>query len=254
MLGYPDSYHEIMADLVNLSGAILKQSGIKATDLSLVEGGYSNVNLHVDCGGKKYLLKISADEALPTEVYWYRIAAKHGIWVPKVVHYDLTKDAVPFMYEIMEFVKGKTYDKLSEKELEAAGQTAGRELAKMHKIKVRGFGTVDKEFRFRESWKDVLEANKKQVEDSSLRKVFKKEEIALMDDLIFYNKRLMIKQPRLIHGDLWSGNVLVAVGGGKITIDRPCLGGGDPMFDVGYATVPRDSFATSIEKYFFGQR
>ena len=52
-LGFPDGYHEIMADLVSLSATILKQSGIKATKISLMEGGYSNVNLRVDSGVKK---------------------------------------------------------------------------------------------------------------------------------------------------------------------------------------------------------
>jgi fructosamine-3-kinase len=249
-LGYPDGYHEIRSNLVDLAAAILKQSRIKATDINLVEGGYSNVNLRIDSSAKKYLLKISADEALPTEVYWYQLALKHGLSVPKVVHHDLTKDNVPFMYEIMEFVKGKTYEKLSNKELKAAGQAAGRELAKAHKIKVEGFGTVDKTFKFKSSWKEVLKATREQVEDSAFKKVFKKDEIELMDDLIFNNKLLMIKQPKFIHGDLWPGNALTAADGRMVTLLDPSLVGGDPMFDVGYATVPRDSFAVCVEKYF----
>ena len=251
-LGYPDSYHDIMRDIVNISNTILKQCKIKPVDIFLIEGGYANVNLLVKSKNEKYVLKISADDALPTEVYWYELALNNNFNVPPVVHYDLTKDKVPFMYEIMGFVEGKRYEQLSKGGLELAGQIAGKELAKMHKIKVRGFGSVDAHFRFgKDSCYDILRTARRKIPESTIKGTFKRDEIALMDDIIFNDKRLIASQPRFIHGDLWSGNVIVGKKGDTVTFLDPSMVGGDPMFDLAYAIVPRDSFATGVEKGFF---
>lgn len=239
---HPGSYFRLLREVaVNLS-SLLRETSIDAVSINILKGGYSsNVTLSVKDSRKEYFVKIASEDSLASEVYWHRLAEKYKIETPALVAFDLSKDKFPFEYEITDYVKGTALRPVKSR-LYAGGCFVGRELVKMHKIKVGGFGSVNREFKWRyRNWLSVLETERRQVDEKMAKKLFSAVEITAIDEITIYNKRLEIKIPYLLHGDLWEGNVLYLNRYKDFVILDPYIIGGDPMYDLAYSTVPRTS-------------
>jgi len=126
-----------------------------------------------------------------------------------------------------------------------AGVLVGEILRAMHGVKVDGFGwPLPKGGWGVTSWLDALHQN---YFDSSMEKkheVFADEEIKQVEQITFFNEKLNIVEPRLIHSDVGHGNSLYKITDHQLSlvgfIDPNGIIGGDPMFDVSLDTETDD--------------
>jgi fructosamine-3-kinase len=236
------SYYKLLKKLDGTLNKILAIHRIKQQKVEILSESYSeSVPLVVKSSKRKYFIKIADKEPIANEVYLYRLARKFNLGFPKLLYYDLSRKRIQFTYEIVEFIEGVSPYEMSSRILYNAGIFAGMQLKKIHQIGVKGFGSVDDKFKWRcNNWLKALEVERKSVNNSMARKVFSQNEIYTVDELTLYNKAINIKHPKLLHGDLWEGNVLYLKDPRKFLItDAGTLIGGDPMFDIAYSTAPR---------------
>ncbi len=239
---------------------IAEQANIKLKRYKSVGGGSISSAYMLEDESTRYFLKINRDidairmfdaerKGLKT------IRDTNTIAVPEV---HLTGSSGNYSFIIMDFIDQKTPESNDYVSL-------GTRLAKMHQISQSEFGFESSNFigslhqsnnQYKE-WSEfywferilpqlILAVNNQHFGVEILKK--ENNAIRLIDDI--FGK----KTPSLVHGDLWSGNYLIAIDGTPYIID-PAVYYGDPMADIamsklfgGFATVFYDVYHHVIPK------
>ena len=236
---HPKLWHTIRRNLPSIKNTILKKEGLLGASFNELEGGFSNFVFLAKRSNKKFVIKLSADNAMPNEVYWYSMANRHRLSVPKLLSYDLSKEDLACMYEGLEYVEGGLPDWRSRSEMFKAGFFAGSQIKKMRSIGVDGFGQVDSKFRWtNKTWLGALKNDREAIDIRPALKKLTRRELDMIDDMVVFNKELDIRKPKLIHDDLYEMNV-IRKGRGFVMIDPGFNIGGDPMYALSYSLVPR---------------
>ncbi len=250
--GHSDAYYSILSNLEKLSKEILGRSEITASDLRLIKTDNDDVDLLIKTAeGKEFLARISADERLANEIFVYRNMWDNGIRAPKVLAYDISKRALPYIYEIIENLSGNPPTELSSKTFYSAGVAVGTILRNLHNIEVVGFGAVGQGFDFQdESWLAALERyTRSSLDEEAAEEAFGRVIIDRVYENTIYNKTLNLNQSRLIHGAISDKNVLILrKPNGYVLINPGMLVGGDPMFDLASSSIPlsRKQFSNGV--------
>ncbi|WP_440111268.1 phosphotransferase family protein [Paenibacillus sp. QZ-Y1] len=142
--------------------------------------------------------------------------------VPRILAYDSSETLAPASYFIMDFMPGTPYNKVKEqysvKEQESIEQQLGRYNRRINEIKGEKFGYFSENKPHYATWKeaflslmdDMLTDGKEAGVEFSIRyeelECLIQEKADVLDD---------VKEPSLVHWDLWDGNVFVEAG--KIT-------------------------------------
>ena len=219
----------------------------------LTDGWFNTAyDIKLESGPGRIILKVGPpDEAdiltyeknlLRAEVETMKLAAENAhIPVPRIFFDDFSRQYLPYDYYFMAFVPGVTWDKIRESlSIEQNGEIEeqlGRITADINAIENGTFGYYASGPRF-DNWPDAfrwmcgllfVDAERYQIKlPLSEREFFAKfeEHRAIFD---------AVTAPRLVHWDLWAGNIFVTFDG-----DRPTIEGivhferalwGDPLME-----------------------
>lgn len=211
----------------------------------LVKGENSEV-YDVSTGKGSIILRISRSEhpSFETEEWAIRQCQALGLPVPKVLYVDQERvDGQSLSFSVETKLPGESLDdllrhgKLSKGQLSGVLRQAGELLARIHTIKIEGFGGIDKEgkgeFRsFADYMKDKIKKAKRLFEVAEKIKVNPgdiSEAIKIIDShRDFYGS---VKESVLLHNDYSPKHILVE--GGRITglIDFETVIAGSPLLE-----------------------
>lgn len=233
----------IMKDYTAITDKILSLNGLRGARLRPLKGGYVNIVLLATKGSTKRVIKISVDDKLQSEVYWYAEAKKANVSTPRLVTYDLSKKIIPYKYMISSYIEGKPPSWDSRELQRHAGIFTGKALRRLHQRRVNGFGSLNQDNKWsNKTWIETLRHIRGFViADRAALRVLKSRQIELIDNLTVYNKELEVKSARLLHGDLYSQNLIYENRLDRFFVIDPSyyVIAGDPMYDVSYSMVER---------------
>ncbi len=243
----------IMKDYAAIADKVLDLNGLKGARLRPLKSGYVNIVLLATKGSTKRVIKISVDDKLQNEVYWYAEAKKANVGTPKLITYDLTEKIIPYKYMISKYIDGKPPSWDSRALQYRAGIFTGKALRKLHKRRVNGFGSLNQDNKWsNKTWIETLKYIRGfAIDNKAALRVLRPKQIELIDNLTVYNKELEVKSARLLHGDLYSQNLLYANRLNRFFIIDPSyyVIAGDPMYDVAYSMVERGKGFNAGVKY-----
>lgn len=233
-----------------------------------MEGGFCNVVYQVSLEGKEsYIVKIAPSnevvmmayekEILATEVEVLRRIAMHTeIPAPRVVYYDSSRTVCDAPYFFMTKMEGTCFDKekdqLSSEEIDSVLYELGQYNRQINEITNGYFGLPgvketysndNKEFMLR-LFQMVLEDGMKAGSDLKYISYEGMWELLLASADVF----LEVTTPRLVHWDLWDGNVFIQNGTVSGIIDYERCMWADPLMEHEFSGMwpPRKAF---IEGY-----
>ncbi len=247
--GYAPAYYDLMERLEEYAAALLRGIGIVPDQIS-GGPGETGAFLKATHGAAAVFIKIGIwDGELFTSNVFYEKLQATDIPTPQVLHFDASKRLIPYEFQVLEFLPGSDVSQLPARYHPRAGRLIGQALREVHRIEVDGFGspspTGDWSHR---SWLAVLrETYLDDLSRDNKKKLYTEAEIARIEGQTFFDERLEIETPRLIHADVGPGNGLYRMEGDDLVltgfIDPGCIIGGDPLFDL---PSDRDDFATGL--------
>ncbi len=248
--GCSKNYYDICRNLEKYLTRILSSKDIIPIKAKLL-GGESNVNVKVITKNSAYVIRINPwkNELIISNCFYKK--AKN-IPCPKVKIFDESHTIIPYDYQIINFIKGDTITNFDNKFHKEAGILIGESLHELHKIQVSGFGAPISRNKWNSiSWLETLrEVYLKSGHLQNKNRLFTSKETQEIEDLTFFNYKLKIKTPKLIHSDIGVGNSLFEVKKNKIKlvaiIDPGSIIGGDPMFDLAMTTSENTNFSKGI--------
>jgi len=193
-----------------------------------LKGGFFNTSYLLTLqDNRKIVLKISPPkdvrvmkyekDILANEVYVLnRISKDLDIPVPKVLHYDTDKDIIETDYFFMDFVQGYAlndiYDELTENQRSSVSSELGIYAKKVTDIKSDYFGDIlkkDKQFKtWSEAFLSMIKELLDDARDNRVKLIY--DYIDIYSMIEEHSEALdMVKEPALIHKDLWKGNIFV---------------------------------------------
>lgn len=199
--------------------------------------------------GRKAVLKIAPAPEMPVmryekgimraEVAAMKLVRENtDVPVPTVYFSDLSRTLCESDYFFMEFLEGERFDqikaRLSEEETRRLETSIGRYNSRVNQISGQKFGPLAQPEKQRASWKEafLLLADDllKDGEEHSVSLPLSYRDLhAIFEE---YGDCLKeVTQPRLVHWDLWDGNVLVKNGkiSGILDLERALWG--DPLME-----------------------
>ena len=240
--------HKLVFDKIE---NILAKAGISPdaeATIKEVKGEDSNSVFRIECGQSSYALKVFSNSIDGGEFYINQVfnqaAMEQSIPTPPIVYSSDDCDLLPAPWIIWEWFPGKpSCDIGSKSERQEAAFKAGIELRKMHEIKMPGFGCPDATDEW--SGEDI-----KSTIDFYIRRIqniIKKGGVAFSEnehsDILQVTEQskelLSFAEPRLLHGDITGGNVIVSISNEITFIDPGEIIAGDPMSDLGYSQTTR---------------
>lgn len=220
--------------------------------VSAVSGGMFNTTYEVSWEGGHIILRFGPvnrhlimgfeEHLMEAEAYIYKLCEDAGIPCPHVLVCDTSRKLLDRDYMITEYVSGEAMIKaeLTEQERERLFEQMGGYTSRLHEITGDRFGFVSRLVSEKEtySWSECLI---REAEDilQHLQKAggLKAEEAGLFQRVFTENRELLdeIRVPRLLHTDVWSGNVILSRESGspcvKMIIDGDRAVFGDTDFE-----------------------
>lgn len=257
----------------------LKESKIWET--RLLDGGMFNTTYYVEYGTahKKAVLRLGPvnrhlvagfeENLMNAEVYTYSVCRKIGIPCSRVLGCDTSKEVIDRDFMIVEYIPSVAMVNLdlSEEKRQELYFQMGRYLAKLHQVKGNSFGFVSRicAGNVFKTWSEALIY---EVRDMALRLakaggICDGEADGLLCE--FGRSRGLldeIREPHLLHTDLWSGNVLLDTDTleiraiidadravfGDVDFEFACPWMEEPALQAGYGFVPEAGAASNRGK------
>jgi aminoglycoside phosphotransferase (APT) family kinase protein len=205
-------------------------------------------------GGRELVLKVAPPpdlrlltyehDLLRTEADFYARAAAVGVPVPEVVHAGFERRSLPGDYLLMTRIPGRSLEavrrKLSRAELDSIRAALGRAVARLDEVRGSYFGYAPELARARgASWREAYGAMLANLFDDAEHFGVRlpRPRAALEATIAACAPALdAVATPRLVHFDLWNGNIFVDRIAGEIAlsgvIDGERAFWGDPLAEL----------------------
>jgi aminoglycoside phosphotransferase (APT) family kinase protein len=195
-------------------------------------------------GKKKLVLKISP-LPLQGEIAFFRNTAKVGVPVPRFLVSDVSKELIPCMYYIADWIEGTLLPELPKDNIHNAAKEVGRKFTILHSVRVKGFGMPALKGAWPDkSWVSVLRNTffYNSIKSSTVKTVLGPTGQRTFES-IFRDKNMHVTQPSLVHSDPNEDQFLCAPKTGRLKaiLDPGHFIGGDPMFDLAYSQISWNS-------------
>ena len=224
----------------------------------LTEGYFNAAYLVTLADGREVILKIAPPKDVRVMRYekgimhaeieaMQRVESAEGIPAPKVLYVDESGEVCPSSYFFMEKLRGNSLnsvrEELSEETIAAAHKESGRICARINAMSCPRFGYPGQEDHQKDEWlpmfREMLHMAFEDARDGNVEEPVTEEELFKLlerDEAAFY----AVKEPKLVHWDLWDGNLFVENGAVTGVIDwERCLWA-DPLMEVGFRTYDND--------------
>lgn len=233
----------ITAELDTILPKIFRNAKITPVKYQLVENTKSSVCISVKgADTKKYFVKICPDDSIATEIFWRKKAHENNIPTPRIIFADTSQNKVPFRYEVLEFIEGRTLEyRYSDDPYDKYTELIGQELRKLHSIPADGFGRICAGSRWScKTWHETLERHIDISRQEAARELFSAKELAKLHNCVF-DKKLDVVQSKFLHGDVSTSNFIFSKKRNEIIfLDPGATIGGDPMMDLACASIPSE--------------
>ncbi|MFC1627159.1 phosphotransferase family protein [Patescibacteria group bacterium] len=194
------------------------------------------------------------DDYMDAEKAAMNLARQHGVPVPEIYATDTSRKKFPVRYQLMEKVTGesmKVFYQDGTLEKEKVSREVGRHLAKMHAIKLDGFGFFNTEVLRKKNKIVGLDKTNKQYFDKKLQYHLKYlqdttfltgKEVKEIEKLIHkFKKHLDIQQGYMVHKDVAYWNMVGTPQKVNAIVDWDDVISGDPIDDL------------AVERCFYGE-
>jgi aminoglycoside phosphotransferase (APT) family kinase protein len=248
------SQAEIEAVITDLYG-----SAAKITECTLLKGGLFNTTYHIETGAthsglvlrvapvNQHLLFDFEKSMMSAEPIFFQMLAEHKIPTSEVVHYDNSHDVIEREYILFRYIPSLAMNDLAvpQEAKPSLNQQVGEILACMHDIESDQFGWKrpgDASELF-DHWGAFLKRFTNEIAQRAANNgVFNDAELNRFTR-IFEDTRAFdpIRQARMVHTDLWEGNILVNEDQGEwqvaaiIDVDRAVFGDAEMEFNSAWA-------------------
>ncbi len=185
------------------------------------------------------------DDYMNAEAAAMNLARKNKIPVPKIYATDTSKKNFPIRYQLMEKVSGKTmsdYFQDGSLDKEKVSRQLGRHLARMHQIKIDGFGFFNTQLlrekkkiigldkTSRDYFNKKLEDHLKYLQETKFLSLKERKKIEKLIEK--HAKHLEIKQGYLVHKDIAFWNTVGTPTKINAIVDWDDVISGDPIDDL----------------------
>ena len=230
-----ESLHTEIVDFRLLTGGLFNTTYlVETSDFGAVVLRVGPVNRH--------LLVPFEHELMTAEAKAYELCRAENIPVSEIIALDVSKKIIDRDFMIVRFIPSKP---MSEVVLESADKARicrdiGVFTAKMHGIELPAFGRLADVFSGRgfSSWSECVFDQVRSLESVALpAEIFSDIEIETVHRLFKRAKPLLdeVKTPKLVHTDLWMGNILIGTASEKpefaAIIDADRAMGADPEME-----------------------
>jgi len=243
--------NKLTLDQINLICQHGFGSGVKLNLVQPLEGGTFNETYLIDLDGKPRLILRVAPPATP-DVYWDDVAlmrreyhilpffASIADLMPRVMLTDFTHQIVERDYMFQTFIEGERWSEIestlsSEKNNKLWNQ-CGRIVRRIHNTAGERFGYPYPGPQFK-SWSELILDRFAKISESLMIYKLEIPAFANISDIVHANASLLdeIQTPSLLHGDLWTFNLLIGQDAGEPAItgvlDVERAWWGDPLAD-----------------------
>lgn len=239
------------------------------TDATRLSGGLFNATWRVSLSdGEKYILRVAPEQEhlfsyethlMMAEQWAYSLCRAQEIPVPDVLLVDASGRYLKRPYMITRCINGMSLHQIPlSKELQTdCYRDAGQMVRKMHSIQGKRFGRLAQQLKEGgfNTWSEAiffeLETWKRTAQPLNL---IPNDEITAISHIFKEYSSVLdeIKFPCLVHGDLWNGNILASIDGGKCKfqalIDADHALFGDPEWDFSGEQMLNASFEEGYGK------
>jgi len=241
-------------------GNIFNASGISSCENTRIEGVKGNGPdpvFHIQNRDTAYALKIFSHSTnqnhFRANLKFNQLASENEIPVAPLVHSDADSKILPAPWILWKWVPGQLLFRMeTNKERSATAEKVGKALRNMHAIEVSGFGwpTADDEWAF-ENASGACDFFAKRIRNLTEKggRAFSDEELREIFSLTAESEELRsFENPRLLHGDITGGNVVVSNVDSLTFVDPGEIVAGDSMADLGYSqtTMLRSTFRDGV--------
>lgn len=218
------------------AGSIMQQAGIMPDtkiNVTEIKRDDSSSVFKIENGDISYALKVflNSENQFHTNIQFNQVALNNNIPTPKIKYSSIDGELLSAQWILWEWIDGNSLfniESVSEK-LNAAIKT-GENLKKIHEIKITPKPLYDSSKTLNFFSTRIQKLNKQG------NNVFTENELArILSATMESDELLSYDDPRLLHGDITGGNVIVDDERGITFIDPGEIIYGDPMSDLGYS-------------------
>ena len=226
-------------------------SEVKLTSVQPLEGGTFNETYLVELGGKPRLV-LRVAPPTTADIYWDDVAlmrreyhvlpffASIAELMPRVMLTDFTHQIVDRDYMFQTFIEGKRWSDveftLSAEENNNLWRQCGRIVRRIHHTTGEHFGYPYPGPQFK-SWSELILNRFANISESLMIHQMEIPAFVIISEIAHANASLLdeIQTPSLLHGDLWTFNLLISQDAGEPAItgvlDVERAWWGDPLAD-----------------------
>jgi len=237
----PDLLKKIVSKVFSDTGNLL---------IEPAEEGISTDVYRIKKNKEVFYLRIASweDESFESETFVHQVLLDKGVKIPEIIYYENFNKLINRSFMIVTEVKGRAISrKLEPEKLKNVLFEAGKDLAVINSIPVKGFGRLKggvKELEGKhKTRKDALPKDlDKRIKLLIDKRVFNPKEGKLVSKIIeHFQDYSNYEQAYLSHGDFDNGHIYHREGQYTGIIDFGDIGGESPYFDLAHFTHFGDS-------------